>query len=112
MAVADRVCWGCGEKGHTSARCPNKDKRRKLAAIEDQQQIPWLSVVDNEGFETVRRNACQPQPGTRPTPSNAQLGGFIRNSFAALRARHVHSVIVIIDIHDASHPVKFFGIVS
>ena len=85
VAVADRPCWICGEKGHSAKFCPDKRAGNgSVKAIEDALTVfgPIGAVTDNEGFTMARRTAMR-------TPRNAQLGDFmattIKNSFNVIR---------------------------
>ncbi len=85
VAVADRKCWTCGQKGCQSSRCPQK---KSVKAIEDGpvlavagSALRGFYMLDDEGFQKV-------QPGkksSRPRPTQATLGSFIsENKFKAL----------------------------
>ncbi len=80
IPVADRTCWTCGKKNHTSRDCP--DKGKALRAIVDDKSattMNWIGIVDHEGFR-------QPHPRRtvhRPTPRQTTLGDFLsKNMFS------------------------------
>ena len=103
IAAADRPCWTCGKKGHTSRDCPQKKSENQrpqsgsVKALEDaprDARMPFFGnrenyLIDDEetsGFIPVR---------SRPAPRQAVLGDFIkpkpvtvRNSFAVLEGEH------------------------
>ena len=103
IAAADRPCWTCGKKGHTSRDCPQKKSENQrpqsgsVKALEDaprDARMPFFGnrenyLIDDEetsGFIPVR---------SRPAPRQAVLGDFIkpkpvtvRNSFAVLEDEH------------------------
>ncbi len=83
VAVKDRACWGCGEKGHTRTRCPQR--QRDLKAMEDGPASPGnvngFFMVEDEGFKTPKKTC-------RPLPRTATLADFmtieLKNGFNAL----------------------------
>ncbi len=87
VAVADRKCWTCGQKGCQSSRCPQK---KSLKAIEDGRLeanavgdggLRAFYMVDDEGYQEVQRG----KKSGRPMPTQATLGHFMsENTFKAL----------------------------
>ena len=82
VAVEDRRCWTCKEKGHSANRCPTKSRQQsqrrggRPVRLIDEGEIPifGLNVIDHEdaeGFQPVKR-------GARPMPRGATLGDFVR----------------------------------
>ncbi len=84
VALDDRRCWTCNEKGHTSSKCPKRRAGgggRSVKSI-DEETTPCFGLycIDHEGFTTVRR-------GNKPQPRGATVADFIdANTFEALTA--------------------------
>ena len=79
VAMADRPCWTCNRKGHSSRDCPDKKSQGKpLKVIEDAMAAISIFSVDEEGFKPVVR-------GCRPRPKQATLADFVsKNNFESL----------------------------
>ncbi len=85
VAVADRKCWTCNEKGHLGRDCPEKQSKANGIRVVEDAPAPFFGcVMDSEGFTEVRRRG-------RPTPTVATLGDYVakgfanKNSYKALR---------------------------
>ena len=80
VAPADRVCFGCGEKGHVSSRCPKKTGTRSVKAVgEDTETALKAFFMVDEGFREVVGRGGKPRPPSRPMPTKPTLGDFVVN---------------------------------
>ncbi len=95
VSPAERLCWGCGKKGHVSRNCPDRKRDgSSIKAIEDRRLDgiqACFSVTDEDGYTTVAPPrghapaASGHAPARRPMPTAQTLGDFMDvNIFAAL----------------------------
>ena len=84
VALGDRTCWECGEKGHTASRCTKRKPRGAIKAVDDAMPVfGMLACIDNEGFQKARGTV-------KPRPHIAMLGGFMdKNTFGALQLNNL-----------------------
>jgi len=93
--MADRTCFTCGEKNHSSRNCPKGNARPgkplKSVVMKDgplaNLRIPTFAVndsdeqLDHSGFTRVPRGKAAK---AFPRPRQATLGDFITNRFKAI----------------------------
>ena len=77
VAIQDRTCWQCLQKGHVSSKCPQR--QTALRAIEDGPASPGVIsgffMVEDDGFQVAKRGKRTAK--TKPMPVQAQLGDFV-----------------------------------
>ena len=83
LPVSERLCWTCGKKGCTAAKCPMKGKKKDTRLVDnddtDVYNFGCMTVTAPGEWQEVRR-------GGKPQPRGAILEDYIvdRNKFQAL----------------------------